>query len=315
MWRGVRAFRGDTDHHALRVTATSGALLQPAPVSLVLTHPILDPTTSFYTTPSKPLPSSPGSKRRSKRLETILSRVGQTDQAIAAASDVETYKESDSASSSNNPFSGWDPSWWRSRVSSRSKERPGQAQGRERSSLYAAVRRSGQLPNIVQAPYRLADVVTGKGPGKSNTPYPPVLLLSAGDDEYIDPLGAAQFLNALRAADPAAAMLDRLLDRSLIMQASAGSTRPSRDAESMSYTVGGELFDPMRRFTQRVVLDRRARHGFDVLVGRDDERFAGEFDAIEAFLANWMRMADETVSADGHEGSKQSKGNGRVAKL
>lgn len=303
--------------------ALGGALLRPAPVSLVLTHPILDPASTWYTTPSPPLPATPGSKRRTKRLEAVLARAGQADKAIVAASDLETYEDqqdsSKSSSSNSNTIFGWDPSRWRSRMTSRSKERPGQIHGKERSSLYAAVRRSGQLPQILQPPYRLADVVAGKCGVASNTPYPPLLLLSAGDDEYIDPLGAAQFLNSLRAADPAAAALDRLLERSLAHTQRGGSPRdtvPIATANANSTAKHGEeLFDPTRRFLQRVVLDRRARHGFDMLVWRNDERFAGEFDAIEGFLANWIHMASLDAKGRGSGEGSTSKGAGRVAKL
>lgn len=300
----------------LRTHLDSGAMLKPAPLAIFLTHPILDPTAPFYTRPSPPLPPSPAVKRRIARLQSVLAKAGQVKEAIAEASDLDPHGR-DSPNRSN-----WDPAaWWRSRAAK--KDRIGHVQGRERQSLYAVVLRSGQLARLLEPPVRLDELTamttsSAKTQTPVNRPFPPIMILNSVDDTFIDVSAPDRFLQSLRNADPAATVMDHLLDLGLEEQmkqsaraanvsaatakANAAAAHPSRrargsDSKSTATTAPstGELFDPSRRFIHRTI--SKAFHGFDCMAQRDDERFAGEFDAAEAFLANWIGYAEVSERA------------------
>lgn len=252
-----------------RLCVPSGAYLRPAPLALVLLHPILDPTASFYATPSPPLPETSGSRKRAKRLEGVLSRAGHRAQAIVAAADIEGHVEHATS------LRSWEPPWWKSRLPSR-KDKLGQKEGRERLSLYSAVLRSGQLASVVEPPFKLSELIASPH-SRVNTPYPPTFALTGSSDSFIDPAGTQTFMDCLRASEPAAATLDDLFDQSLLRQA----------FQQMDETADTrELFDPYRRFIHRQVAD--AAHAFDVFALREDDRYLGEFDAMEAFISHWV---------------------------
>ncbi|CAO1615876.1 unnamed protein product [Jaminaea pallidilutea] len=297
--------------------AIGGAMLKPAPLAIFLTHPILDPTAPFYTRPSPPLPPSPAVKRRIARLQSVLAKAGQVQEAIAEASDLDPHGR-DSPNRSN-----WDPAaWWRSRAAK--KDRIGHVQGRERQSLYAVVLRSGQLARLLEPPVRLDELTamttsSAKTQTPVNRPFPPIMILNSVDDTFIDVSAPDRFLQSLRNADPAATVMDHLLDLGLEEQmkqsaraanvsaatakANAAAAHPSRRARgsdtkstaTAAPSSTGELFDPSRRFIHRTI--SKAFHGFDCMAQRDDERFAGEFDAAEAFLANWVGYAEVSERA------------------
>ncbi|CAO1619332.1 unnamed protein product [Parajaminaea phylloscopi] len=280
--------RGGLDASKCCVVATGGAaylaalgaaLLRPAPLALVLLNPILDPSASFYAAPTSPAASATTVvKRRSKRLEGVLGRTGSKGQAIVCAIDV------DGSTEHATGLRGWEPPWWRMKYSGR-KAKAGHKEGKERSHLFATVLASGRLANVLQPPVHLQRLLTTSRAG-TNVPYPPVFSLAGERDASIDPCGPTAFLDCLRSCDPAAAALDSLLSRSIAHQSGQGPCDTHRKPAANS---DAELFEPLHRFIHRTVPN--AQHGFDAFALRDDHRYVGEFDAIEAFLANWFELA------------------------
>lgn len=260
--RGCVVASGASAHLA----AVAVGQLDPRPAAVVLTTPILDPNAQFYNTPRPVIPTTHPSRKRSQRIQAVLSRVGAVQDAIVAASD-----RAQTVDAAQSLTSAWP--WRRLRTNTHADKEEHKA-AKERAGVYEAVLRSGRLAAVLQPEVALHDVLA-----RHNAPYPPTLLLSAADDQYADPLGHTAFLQLLRKAHPEGAALDDLLD--------AGLQRKQRLTTA---PVQHELFEPSRRIILRIV-PTPAQHAFHARCQRQDERYAGEFDAIEAFLQTWISYA------------------------
>ncbi|CAO1630092.1 unnamed protein product [Sympodiomycopsis kandeliae] len=299
----------------------AAALLDPSPISITLTCPIIDPNAPFYNTPRPhhPPPSTPAQevRLRSNRIRQVLSRTGQSDQAITTA--IESSHRGASTSHPTSLIKSWSENWpwWRfSRTSAPRRDSPEMKAGKERNGLYEVVMKSGRLAGVLQPDeaIRTEYLLDPKLNHMIKTPFPPILILSGGHDQFTDPQGPRRLSVLLQKLDPAAAALDRLLQAGLrreqrmhalntarIQRQQQGTRSQSSPKDSIASQH--TLFDPSQRFIHRIV--SQAPHAFDAYAQREDKRYIGEFDAVQSFIGTWISYAALTSTPAQHKAPRR----------